>query len=422
MKMADFKAVYFGARCLLEHADPYKESEFLRVYRADGGVIPAEPRLANMFLHGVPVCVNLPTTLFLLLPFAMLPWGVAHLLWITLAAIGLILAAYLSWSLAECYSSGASLFLICFLLANCEGIFLEGDAAGLVVSLCAIAVWCFLEERFVVAGVLCLAFSLAIKPHDAGLVWLYFFLAGGVYRKRALQTLAITVVLGLAATLWVSHSAPHWIPEMRANLVATSAHGDIRDPGPDSITSHTAAAVIDLQGALSIFRDDPHFYNPVSYLVCGPLLLLWAIKTVKSPSSPTTALLALAAVVPLGMLITYHRPHDAKLLLVTIPACMMLWVQGGLTGRLALVFSSVGILLTADIPLAILPMIAAHFHFGTVGLLGKTMTVVLTRPATLILLVLAVFYLWVYVRRTPRAITSAIAGGSNEIPIAPTAI
>ncbi|HEV2473092.1 MAG TPA: glycosyltransferase family 87 protein, partial [Chthonomonadales bacterium] len=379
------------------------------------------PRMANMFLHGVPICVNLPTTLFLLLPVAMLPWGPAHLLWLTLTAIGLILAAYLSWSLAERYSSGASLFLICFLLANCEGIFLEGDAAGLVVSLCAIAVWCFLEERFVVAGVLCLAISLAIKPHDAGLVWLYFLLAGGIYRKRALQTLAITVVLGLAATLWISRSAPNWIPEIRANLAATSSHGDIRDPGPDSITSHTAAAVIDLQGVLSNFRDDPHFYNPVSYLICGPLLLLWTIRTVRSPSSPTAALVALAAVVPLSMLFTYHRPHDAKLLLLTVPVCMMLWMQGGRTGRLALVFTSAAILFTADIPLAILQIIAAHFHVVAVGLLGKTMTVALARPAALILLAMSIFYLWVYVRRTPGEITAAFSGSSDAIPIAPRA-
>ena len=33
-RMLDFRGVYFSARCLLEHSDPYKESETLRVYQS----------------------------------------------------------------------------------------------------------------------------------------------------------------------------------------------------------------------------------------------------------------------------------------------------------------------------------------------------------------------------------------------------
>ena len=58
-----------------------------------------------------------------------------------------------------------------------------GNALGLVISLCLIAVWCIVEERFAAGGVLCLAVCLMIKPHDAALVWLYFLLAGGTYRS-----------------------------------------------------------------------------------------------------------------------------------------------------------------------------------------------------------------------------------------------
>ena len=41
---------------------------------------------------------------------------------------------------------------------------------------------------------MCLAISLMLKPHDAGLVWLYFLLAGGIYRKRALQALVADAI------------------------------------------------------------------------------------------------------------------------------------------------------------------------------------------------------------------------------------
>jgi hypothetical protein len=99
------------------------------------------------------------------------------------------------------------------------------------------------------------------------------------------------------------------------------------------------------------------------------------------------------------MLVTYHRPYDAKLLLLTVPACAMLWAKGGAIGRIALVVTTAGIVLTADIPLAILVILTKNLPISTVGLSRQIMTVVLMRPATLILLVMGIFYLWVYLRR-----------------------
>ena len=34
--MLDFRALYYPARCLLQHCDPYNETEVLRVYQAEG--------------------------------------------------------------------------------------------------------------------------------------------------------------------------------------------------------------------------------------------------------------------------------------------------------------------------------------------------------------------------------------------------
>ena len=413
--MADFKAVYYGARCLIQHSDPYKAGEFLRVYQADGGEIPSDPKMSRSFLRAVPVCINLPTSLFFIAPFTMLAWGPAHVLWMILEAGSLIFAALLTWNLAGNHAPGISLFLICIILANSEGLFQSGNLAGIAVSLCVVAVWCFLNERFVPAGILCLAVSLVLKPHDTGLVWLYFLLAGALYRKRALQTLVVVLVLCLPAILWVSHVAPHWIQELHSNLLATSAHGDLNDPGPTSISGHTADLVIDLQSVISVFRDDPRIYNPVSYLVCGALLLVWSLKTLKSRISTTSAWLALAAIVPLTMLVTYHRPHDAKLLLLTVPACAMLWAEGGLIGWTALLVNTAGIVFTGDIPLAILDILTKNLHAGTTGLPGKMLSVMWTRPSPLVLLAMGIFYLWVYVRRAPaRAATTEHEGPEDS--------
>jgi hypothetical protein len=251
----------------------------------------------------------------------------------------------------------------------------------------------------VTAGVLCLALSLAIKPHDAGFVWLYFLLAGGVYRKRALQTLFITAVLGLAAFLWVSHVAPHWMQDWQTNLATISAPGGINEPGPASLTGRSAFMVIDLQAAISIFRDDPRIYNPASYIVCGALLLAWAVRTLRSSFSAARAWIALAGIVPLTMLITYHRPWDAKLLMLTIPACALLWAEGGRIARIALLVNSLALLLTADITLAILSDVANKLHVDTASIFGQMLTVVLIRSTSLSLLAMSIFYLWVYLRR-----------------------
>jgi hypothetical protein len=413
----DFRAVYYGTRCLLQHHNPYKVSELESVYKADGGERPAETLSAH---QAVVLYVNVPTTFIVVAPFAMLPWGPAHVLWVMLTAGIFILAALLMWNLGASYAPNLSLFLICILLANCESIFVAGNTAGIAVGLCVVAAWCFLRERFVPAGILCLALSLAIKPHDAGLVWLYFLLAGAPYRKRALQTLFITALLGLSAFVWLSQVAPHWMNDWQSNLSTISAPGGINEPGPSALTGRSAFMVIDLQAAISIFRDDPRIYNPASYLFCGALLLAWAARTLRSSFSPARAWIALAAIVPLTMLVTYHRPWDAKLLMLTIPACAILWAEGGSIAWIALLVNAAGLVLTGDIPLAILSDASNHLHVSTVGIFGQMLTVVLIRPASLILLVMCIFYLWVYLRRDPAPFPSAEPEVSVQEPPTPT--
>jgi hypothetical protein len=259
-------------------------------------------------------------------------------------------------------------------------------------------VWCFRKERFVFAGILCLAVGLMVKPHDVGLVWLYFLLAGGTHRKRALQTLVVTIVLSIPAILWVAHVSPNWAQELHSNLVAFSAHGRFNDVGPAAITLHQLDMIIDLQTVISVFRDDPAIYNPASYLICGSLLLVWLVGRYRSRRSPAKELLGLASLAALSMLPTYHRQYDAKLLLLTIPACAMLWAKGGRLRWPAFTVTAAAVILTADFPLGLYLVYINRLHLSTATLPGQIATVVLARPVPLILLVTAIFYLWVYMR------------------------
>ncbi len=396
--MIDFKGVYYDTRCLLLHTDPYKDGEPLRVYLAEGGKLPQS---SDSLRQVLTLDVYPPTTPIFVAPFAMLPWGLAQLLWMIFTVGAFSLAAFLIWDAGADYAPLLSGALICFALANTEAFFAFGNPAGVAVSLCMVAVWCFLKDRFVWTGILCLAISLAMKPHDAGFVWLYFLLAGGINRKRALQTLAVTAVLGLAAIVWVTPVSPHWMQELHSNLLVTSAPGGNSDPGLANTNSRGPGIIIELQSVVAVFRDDPRIYNRVSYLICGALLLVWVIRTLLSRFSQTSAWLALAAVVPLSLLVAYHRPHDAKLLLLAVPACAMLWVKGRPIRWLALLVTFAGIVFTADIPLTILRILTDNLHTSTAGFVRQIMTVVLMRPTQLILLVMGIFYLWIYMQREP---------------------
>jgi hypothetical protein len=99
------------------------------------------------------------------------------------------------------------------------------------------------------------------------------------------------------------------------------------------------------------------------------------------------------------MLTTGHHYYDAKLLLLTFPACAMLWAEGGPIRWIAFLVTAAGLVLTGDIPLAILASIADSLHLNSAGFLGKMLTLALLRPAPLILLMVAIFYLWAYARR-----------------------
>jgi Glycosyltransferase family 87 len=409
----DFALVFYGSRCLIDHTDPYRSADILAAYLGDGQQIPTEPIIADLFRRTILISVNLPTTLFFVIPFAWMPLHSANLLWALLMTVGLALASFLMWDLAAAKSSSATLFLVCVLAANCVILFANGNTACIVISLCVIAVWCFLRDRFVPAGLICLTLGLAIKPHDAGLVWLYFLLAGGVYRKRALQTLAVAIAICLPAVLWVSRIAPNWLPELRANLHLIGGSGGLNDPGPAAIGFHQPDAIISLQALISVFRNDPLIYIPISLLVAGALVLLWIVVTLRSQASERNAWIALAAIAPLTMLVTYHRQHDAKLLLLTIPACALLWSERGVAGWLALLTNSAAILISADIPATYLSIITSHQSVGA-GFFGELKAALLVRPIPIALLFLACFYLGVYMKQIGRKHINSIRDSSSK--------
>jgi hypothetical protein len=395
----DFEPVYYHARYLIEQVDPYVESGLQYQHFKSTGYL----KLKALPPSGVPdiPCVYPPTSLLLVAPLALLPWNPAHLIWMWLIAACMTVAAFLIWSASAPYSPLLSGALIGFTLANSGTVLFEANAAGLAVGLCIIAVWCFLRQRFHWAGVLCLAISLCLKPHVALFVCLYFLLAGD-YRRRAAQALLVTFVLSVVAIAWVSRVSPDWAGEMRANISAISAHGSVNDHGPDSSTHLISNSAINLQTVIAVIWDEPSFYNAVTFALCGIALLVMVIATLRFPTDQPRAWLALAAVSSLSMLPIYHRHHDARLLLLAVPACAMLWTEVRPLGRAGLLVTALATAANGDIPRAILTRVEANIVFSVGSLSGKLQTIALARPAPIALSLMTIFYLWVYWRGLPK--------------------
>ena len=390
--MADFGVVYFPARCLALHGDPYSPAAVSRVY----GAHSQDPHWTDPKNREFVTRNEYPPTAFTLTtPLAMLPWVPAHILWIILTAAGLIVSAFLMWELCSGIAPVLSAVLIAFLLANCEALFVLGNPAGLAMSLCVIAVWCFLRDRLVVIGIVCMAASLALKAHDTGLIWLSLLLCGGIYRKRAVQTLGAVTVISLPSVVWVWLVSPHWMTELHANVAGFLVHGGTSDPGPASTGSHGLDMLVNLQAVFSVFRDDPRFYQPISLAVSGTLVLVWAVLTVRSRLSPERLTLSIAAASALSVLPFYHHSHDAKLILLTVPACIALVAQGGRIGRAAVVVTAIAFVCTGDLIWAIALALVNKIPSPTTWLGREILIVVQVFPASLALLCLGVFYLYV---------------------------
>ena len=390
--MIDFKLLYYSARTLLQHGNPYDAGQVLGLYRAES-VKPTTDIVQTLVISHP---IYLPTAFTFIIPFAALPWELAQILWITLIAGSLAVSAYLMWKVAALKAPVVAGALLALLLVNCILLLFLGNAAGIAVSFCVIAAFSFISRKFEYVGVLCLAISLMLKPHDSGLVWLYFLISGGVYRKRAMQVLVVAFALSLPAVLWVTHVAPSWIHDLRANLSADSPLARFNDPAKESLQQASSNMVIDLEAALSTFSSDPQVYRVGAYVVCGTMLVLWLISTVRLRGSMEW--FALASVVPITMLVTYHRPYDATLLMLAVPAVASLWITGGTVARAGATLTVLGIILTGTIPLAALSKMADHVHLGS-GTLGTCLSLlVFKHPAPLILLVLSIFYLWILVK------------------------
>lgn len=393
---ADFRLMYYSARCVVEHRDPYQEEQMRAIYVREAHLHAFDITSTSPVITKL---VYFPTVFLVTGPLALLPYTAAHVLWLGLTAALMIGAGLAIWEVAAAYAPVLAGLLVGAMLANSELFLVLGNPAGIVLGLSVIAVWCLVRNRYVFVGMLCMALCLLMKPHQVGLVWLFFLLAGGVQWRRAVQTLLLTAALAAPVLAYVTAAMPEWPHELHATMAAAAVPGEMNDPGPTSRGSHGIGMMISAQAPLSLIRDDPRFYNPAAYLLCAPLLALWAWKAWRSGTSEKMAWLALAPISALSMLPVYHRLYDARLMLLAVPACAMLWASRGWRAWAAVGLLGASVAATSGIVwaayLGLITRLRLPWGLGS----NAGMLVLQMVPAPLVLAVVGCFFLWVYVRR-----------------------
>lgn len=416
IRLNDFRTAYFSGVCLLEPGcHPFQEADVDRLYRQRQ---VDHPLATDSDRTVITRNVYLPTAFVFTLPLAFLPFKLDLTLWALLIAAGSILAAFLMWQTSARHAPLLSAALLGYCLANGGSIFHFGNVAGIVVPLCIIAAWCFVEGRYIPVAVVCLTIGLAFKPHDVGLVWLFFLLAGGRYRRHALVTGGLFTMLAVPAVAWVTHISPHWLHEVSSNLDSISVPGGMNYPGVIQGTS----MLTNLQTITSVIWLSARTYNLAAILIWLPFVLVWGFLVWKSNPTRESVWFALAAAAAFSLLPTYHRQYDAKLIMLAVPACAILWSRRGRAAWVGLLITGITFFLNAD-----LPWIVAFTALDRIPILRdpanhQLVTALFDFPVPLSLLALGTFNLWAFARFSRTAPAEPHDAASKNAPAALNAL
>ncbi len=86
--------------------------------------------------------------------------------------------------------------------------------------------------------------------------------------------------------------------------------------------------------------------------------------------------------------------------MLTVPACALLWAERGRTGRIALLINAAGFVLTGDYLWSTYLHVLIELRLLPAAQPGPLLSATLLFPPPLILLIMGVFYLCIYARRT----------------------
>lgn len=327
----DYKTVYASAALFREGGNPFSTSEILPLYR-QSGVIPPK----NMFGH-MPVYP--PATLLALWPFTYFSMGQSAVIW--LFSSMLAVAASTAMLLAEARTQKLHWSLRLLLLAFVVGTPMLGyalDIGNVSPAVGALATISLLiavrdsqrkagERRWqsLAAGAACLGAALCLKPHLA--IWILVGIAlicGKVGRVIAGLAGTIFVICNAwsAFILWNRGAVREVVDSFLAMLESERRTGSMAPASREIL--HVKSQITGLDSLLGLWIQPPwrDAIIAVVLVVLFGFLLAAAKRNGWMSRDRNWQILFTSSLFSVGMLVSYHRAHDA----VILPGLLGLWL------------------------------------------------------------------------------------------------
>lgn len=323
----DFISPYIQSKALVKGIDPYSPANLVWLWPPEAvrpEFFDQDLASGNLVLRrGIPTAYPL-TALFLLAPMTMLPWPLAHAVWLVLNLVAFaFMGLSLAWLMHLRWNETRTYIFCAFLLALAP--FHTGMAAGsiAIVVVAMTAVVCLAAERRhnILAATL-LAVAVSLKP-QIGVPFVFYFL---LRRRWRLAGTAIGIVAFFAAVavLRLAVASAPWIENYLYDnrmLFSRGSLGDFTEADPIRF------GLVNLQVLLYVILHDRAVANGLA-LAVAIVAGLWWLFLLSKRSGSGQPLLALSALVVISLLPVYHRLYDASLLIFPLA-----WSLTELSGR-----------------------------------------------------------------------------------------
>ena len=309
----DFIPLYIQAQAWTRGLDPYSPANLVALWPKGArqfSFLTKDLSNGSLVLNrGIPAAYP-PTMLALLAPISLLPWPVAHALWliINIVVFGVTVASLLYVAGHRLHGEQGYLFVALTLaLAPFHTGLAAGSIAIVAVGLSAWAVLAAARQRDLMAGIL-IGAAAGLKP-QIGLPFLAYYSLRRRWHIFSSAAILVGVLAAVAVVrLAVSHTA--WIASYVEDNRIVFAKGSLADFTESNPIRH---GLVNLQLPLYNLLHDRAWANILAMVVAGVLGLMWLFLLLRRAFAGTE-LLALSTLLVLSLLPVYHRLYDASLL------------------------------------------------------------------------------------------------------------
>ncbi|HKO20774.1 MAG TPA: glycosyltransferase family 87 protein, partial [Acidobacteriaceae bacterium] len=326
----DYKTVYASADLFRRGGNPFSIAEIVDEYKKSGVVLPK-----NMFGH-MPVYP--PVTLLALWPLTYMSMGQSSVVWLfaSMCAVAAAASMLLSEARAQGLHWGFRMLLLAFAIGTpMLGYALDiGNVSPAVAALATVSLLIAIREsrrqaparrwQNVAVGAISLGAALCLKPHLA--IWILVGIALVCERPGRLMAaiaggLFVLGNAGSALVLWNRGAVREVLDSFLAMLKSERGSGSMAPASREIL--HVKSQITGLDSLLGLWVQPPWRDAIITAALTGLFaILLIAAKRNRSSRDRNWQILFVLAVFGVGMLVSYHRAHDA----VILPGLLGLWL------------------------------------------------------------------------------------------------